>query len=873
MDDIKKYAHHLDVDEAMSLLNVDQSFGLSDGAHEERLRRYGKNELAKVKKKSWIEVFIRQFINALVALLAIASLVAFLFEEWLEGAAILVVILINALIGFFMEMQAIKSMDALKELTSSFTRGFRNGELQQLKVEELVPGDIVFLEAGDMVPADCRIVEEHQVAISEAILTGESTLVDKTAEIISGNPPIAEMYNMIFKGTMVARGNVKALVVGTGTNTELGKIAELTEVAQKEDTPLEKKLIILSKKLIGITLVLALLVLVIGVIQGRELYLMIETAIALAIAAIPEGLPIVATIALARGMLRLARHKVIVKKLSAVETLGETEVIFTDKTGTLTENKLSAEALVLSSRVYDIHSIPNDVPGIEKLLKIGILCNNASLNAEGEGVGDPLEVSLLKLAARLNPEYLNQVSQYKRIHEIPFDSDIKMMGTMHDLMDGKYLVCVKGAVEVVLEESDFILTENGLQNLSDKHYWQVKADELSSKGMRVLALSFSEVDEVSDDFSHHLVLVGLVGFMDPAREEIRSAIDECHQAGIKVVMVTGDHPSTAATIAREIHLMKPEDKAVHGSSFDFDDVLTVEEKKSLIETSVFARVSPAQKLKLVELYQSMGKTVGMIGDGVNDTPALKKSDIGIAMGQRGTEAAKEVADLVLKDDAFTSIVLAIRQGRGIMENIRYFVLYLLSCNLSEILLVATAFFTNLPIPLLPLQILFINMVTDVFPAFALGTCKESKAVMQESPRQKNDPIITQSGWKAIVIYSLVITIASLGALLYATFVLDLNSILANNFAFYTLILSQLWHVFNLTGINQSFFYNIITRNLYIWLAIIISIGIVIMAYLIPVLREVLSLETFTLEYLGIVVGFSLIPIFIIQVLKYTRLVQ
>ena len=884
MEYVIKSPHQLDIDKVCALLKSDSEHGLSELEAISRLRKYGKNALVEPKKRSLIRIFIGQFTNALVAVLAIAAAVAFVFEEWLEGSAILVVILINAIIGYYMEVQAIKSMDALRKLTRSFTRAIRDGHLQQVSVEELVPGDVVFLEAGDMVPADCRLTEFQQLGVSEAILTGESDLIEKTIDPIDGQPLLAETFNMIYKGTMISRGNAHALVVGTGRNTQLGRIADLTAEAEKESTPLEKKLTILSKKLIGITLILAAGVMIIGLIQGRGLYLMIETAIALAIAAIPEGLPIVATIALARGMLRLARYQVIVKKLSAVETLGETQVILTDKTGTLTENRLSPEVLVTYAgdsfidhlQLNNNEKSKEDHVILERILEVGVLCNNASLKTESDedDVGDPLEVALLRLADEKHEDYLSLYQKFPRIKEIPFDSDIKMMGTMHEYHNDDYLVCVKGAVEVVLKESDYVLTANGLVPLKEISYWSQKADALSEKGIRVLAMAYATIDEVVDDFSHNLVLLGLIGFMDPPRKEIKEAIDTCHKAGIEVVMVTGDHPKTAVNIAREVNLMNEHDgPAIHGSKLDLEHKLSDEERAQLIRTSVFARVSPAQKLKLVNLYQSMGQTVGMIGDGVNDTPALKKSDIGIAMGKRGTEAAKEVADLVLKDDAFTSIVVAIRQGRGILENIRYFVIYLLSCNLSEILLVASAFFTNLPMPLLPLQILFINMVTDVFPAFALGTCRESESVMQQSPRKKGAPIITREGWKSIVVYALFITMASIGALLYASLYLELDAVLANNFAFYTLILAQLWQVFNLTDINQSFFNNIITRNKYIWSALFLSIVIVVVAYFVPVLKEVLSLGNFTWEYLGLVIGFSLLPVASIQITKRLKLIE
>ena len=885
-----KHAHALPVLTIVEQSQSNLKEGLNDSDVQTRLAQFGYNVLETQKRRSLISIFLAQFVSPLVWVLGVAAGLAFLFQEWLEGIAVVVVIFINAGIGYFMEVQAVRSMEALKKLSRTFARVYRNGALQELSAAELVPGDVIYLEAGDMVPADCRLAEENNLGVMEAALTGESTQVSKDTEVLEEDISLADRKNLVFKGTMVTRGNAKAIVVATGKGTELGKIAQLTAEAADETTPLEKKLNVLSRKLIGLTLVLALLVMMMGVMQGRGLYLMIETAIALAIAAIPEGLPIVATIALARGMLRLAKHQVIVKKLSAVETLGETEVIFTDKTGTLTENQLLPDTLVFEFGKGEIQFLSDKVSFLdpsasflqnsfayEQLQKVSALCNNASLYSDGElhPTGDPLEVALLKFASGAGISLSSFSDEFPRISEIPFDSDTKMMGTLHK--NGKrpdFLVCIKGALEVVLKESDYILTKEGKRPLANRQEWMDKADALAAKGLRVLAFAYSEIDQPKEDFFQHLIFIGFIGFIDPPRTEIRDAVQTCRNAGVRVVMVTGDHPETARNIAYKIGLTDNEQASVvHGKTLQ----QTLDEPKSdltsLQKTNVFARVSPAQKLDLVKLYQSWGKTVGMTGDGINDTPALKKADIGIAMGQRGTEAAKEAADLVLKDDAFTSIVVAIKQGRSIFENIRHFVVYLLSCNLSELLIVAAAFFSNLAMPLLPLQILFLNMVTDIFPAFALGVNKESNIVMDQPPRSKQTPVISSAMWIAIGVYAIGITIASLGAMLFATYHLKVSAVLTNNFAFYTLVLAQLWNVFNLPESNKSFFINEVTRNKYIWLALLGSMMIVVGAYFIPVLKEVLSLDAFNLEYTGYVFMFSLFPILFIQFFKRLRVIR
>ncbi len=876
--------HTISKTDLIKQLDTHAQSGLTAAAAKKRLQEYGYNQLEQHQSPSLFSIFIAQFISPLVWVLAFAAGLAFIFQEWLESAAIIGVIFINAGIGFFMEKQAIKSMDALRKLVQTYARVFRNGELQQVATIELVPGDILYLEAGDIVPADARLLEVHNLGVAEAALTGESTQVSKHTKEVALDATLADRKNQVFKGTMVSRGNGKAIITQTGKHTELGKIATLTQQATKETTPLEKKLNVLSHKLIWLTMILSAMVLVIGILQGRDLFLMIETAIALAIAAIPEGLPIVATIALAKGMLRLARHKVIVKKLSAVETLGETEVIFTDKTGTLTENKMHADTLLFEFDTGTIQFQQNQFKftdsakaslqntfAFEQLQKVAALCNNASLYKNGnlKVVGDPLEVALLNFVVGGNVQPADLQNDFPRIQEIPFDSDTKMMGTLHK--NGKrpdYLVCLKGALEVVLKESDYVLTKDGKVPLTDHQIWIDQSNKLAAKGLRILAFAYSEINKPKEDFSHNLIFIGCIGFIDPPRMEVKAAIETCRNAGIQVVMVTGDHPETAKNIAFKTGLIDTEQAtAIHGKTLKKVEQLSEEELIKLFQTNVFARVSPAQKLDLVQLYQQAGKTVGMTGDGVNDTPALKKADIGIAMGQRGTEAAKEVADLILEDDAFTSIVVAIQQGRGIFANIRHFVVYLLSCNLSELLVVAAAFFSNLTLPLLPMQILFINMVTDVFPALALGMNRGADKVMEQAPRGKNEPIITSKMWTSIIVYALAITLSSLGALLFATYYLETDAQLANNFAFYTLILAQLWHVFNLPPANASFFKNVVTQNRYVWAAVTACLLIMGIAYFMPIMREVLNLGVFNLAYFGYVIGFSWLPVLLVQGFK------
>jgi len=858
-------AHTLSISEIARLLHTSEIDGLNEIESKKRLDKYGLNILALHKSKSLFQILINQFQNTLVWILVFAGVLAFAFGEWLEGFAILVVMLVNVFIGFFMERQANRSMEALRNLSELNAVVIRNGKKQKVRASTLTIGDLLFLESGDVVTADCRLVQQNNLGVNEGTLTGESMPVSKEINPIEPQIPLTERSNMLFKGTLVNRGNATAIITETGANTALGHIANLTSAAKEDITPLEKKLGKLSQKLIGLTIGLAVIVFVAGMLHGRSVFLMIETAIALAIAAIPEGLPIVATIALANGMLRLAKENVIVKQLSAVETLGETQVIFTDKTGTLTENRMNVEALVFEHQTVEVNNLEakkNTNPCFDRLIDVAVLCNNASIGKGEEATGDPIEVALLEFANKQNYSRSDISQKFPRVREIPFDASTKMMGTMHQMPNGQYLVCIKGALEVLLQQSDFTCNEDGgLSGGVDKNYWLEKSNALASKGMRVLAFAYSIVDHPKEDFFQHLNFIGCVAFLDPPRPEVFEAIQECKKAGIKLVMVTGDHPETAKTIAEKIDLGQHEHVVVKHAS----ELATLSnDSEQLLAVDVFARVNPEQKLQLINAYQQQGFVTAMTGDGVNDAPALKKSDIGIAMGIRGTEAAKESADLILEDDALNSVVVAIRQGRGIYENIRFFVIYLLSCNLSELLVVTAMSVTNFATPLLPLQILFLNMVTDVFPALALGMNREKQQVMERSPRDPKVPIITNKIWGYIVGYAIAIAISVMGLSLFNFYYLKVDMVVNNNMVFYAITLAQLWHVFNLPGPKQSFWSNVVMQNKFIWGAILLCIGLVVLAYWIPPVNEVLGLTTISPFQLLVVFVVSWFPVLMIQ---------
>lgn len=873
--------HAIEISNLASLLETDVSNGLQPEEAEKRLRTIGPNKITEEKSKSPFAILLGQFNSPIVYLLLGAAGLSFWFEEWLDGSAILVVIIINALIGFFMEYQADRSMQALKKLSTVSAKVLRGKVLIEINSEEIVPGDIIFLEAGDLIPADGRVVTASQLQANESALTGESMPVEKNAHRLAESTPLAERTNMLFKGTFITRGNGYLLVSTTGMQTELGAIARLVHSSEQSATPLEKKLEQFSKILIKVTVALVVIIFLAGLWDGQGIIEMLKTAIALAVAAIPEGLPIVATIALAQGMLKMARHNVIVKKLSAVETLGGTTVICTDKTGTLTQNKIEVTFVATPSGNWD-HSIPGTSisnENIRHIINAAILCNTAEILSSDTGskeLGDPLEVALLKFASKTGANLSEVRTAFAKLAEEPFDSETKLMATAH----AGNIIYIKGAAEEVLKKSTFILSPTGTIAISEteRAQWVAESEHLASKGLRVIAAGFREIEELPSVLSENIIFTGLIGMVDPPRPEVFDAIELCKQAGIKIVMITGDHPSTAKKIGLELGIISDEgQEVITGKQMkEYDDLLPYE-KTQWIKTSVFARVNPKHKLDLVKVFQDNGDIVGMTGDGVNDAPALKKADIGIAMGLRGTQVAQEVADMILKDDSFGSISVAIRQGRIIFENIRKFVIFLLSCNMSELAVVSTAAIFNLHFQLFPLQILFINLVTDVLPALALGVTEENQNVMKQLPRSSTEPIIDRMRWQAIIVYTLVISAASLSAVFISHYTVHAlepwNRELCNNILFYSLIFSQLFHSFNMGSGSAKFFQSEVVRNKYVWYAFVISVAILVISFAITPVRMALMLDVLSMADWLIIVSASLSSAIIIHFLKHFKIVS
>lgn len=881
------------VSDVLEQLDVSKDEGLTEEEVESRRARFGPNELHEVEPRRWLEVLISQFTSVIVLLLAVAAVAAFVMGDVIEGTAVLAVLVINGAIGFVTEMRAIRSMESLQEMTEIETRARRGGDDQEISAEDLVPGDIVILDAGDIVPADLRVIDPSRLQVDESALTGESVPVGKTRGTLEEDVPLAERENMLYKGTYLTRGTAEAVVVATGPGTELGQIsASLQETGEKK-TPLQEKLDELGQKLVPLLLVVAAIVLVSGWLRGQDLFLMVETAIALAVATVPEGLPIVATLVLARGMWRMADRNALISNLASVETLGSTTVICTDKTGTLTENKMTVAAYELANGSVEVTGTGLDTagtfqhggqerdepqdPAMQEALKAGVLCNNASVTEEDGEVnvtGDPMEVALLIAGVKGGLDRDDLLESLPEAREVSFDPAVKMMATYHDF-DGRYTVAVKGAPEEVIAASSRVVTGEDSRELSatEKNEWIEKSERMAEDGLRVLGLARKNVDRTEGSPYEDLSLIGLVGLIDPPREEVRSTIQRCQNAGMRIVMVTGDHAGTAKNIARSVGLVDSDDtEVIEGRELDDVENLTQAERERFVNASVFARVNPANKLDLIDVHQSAGSIVAMTGDGVNDAPALKRADIGVAMGQRGTQVAREASDMILQDDNFESIYHAVREGRIIFSNIRKFVLYLMSCNVSELLVILIAALLGFPLPLLPLQILFLNVVTDIFPAFALGACGGSTDIMDRPPRDPEESIMTRTNWTELGLFGILISAAVIGAFVIGgeMYAGGMDTDEAVTISFLTLAFAQLWHVFNVRDITSGLVRNEVTENLYVWGALGLSSVILFGAVYLPGISLALSTTPIGFEGWLLVFGMSLLPLVLGQIEREFR---
>ena len=774
--------------------------GLSQEEAALRLQKYGPNVLPERKKVTSFQQFLEQFKNFLVIILIIAAVVAFAVGEYLDGAAIIAIVILNALFGFIQERKAEKSLEALKKFAAPKSKVVRNEEIKIVDSSSIVPGDVLVLEVGDKVPADCRAIEETNLKVDESVLTGESTPVVKTIEAQRGKLAVADRKNMLFSGTTVVYGRCHAVVVGTGNQTEFGKIAQVLQERETE-TPLQKKLEVLGKHLGLLIVVISIAVFFIGLSHGIDILEMFLTSVSLAVAAIPEGLPAVVTITLAISLTRMVKKNAIIRRLTAAETLGSTTTICADKTGTLTKNEMTVRKLYVNGKIIDVTGegykpdgkflievagknnpdLVSTDPDIEMLLTVGMLCNNASLGKEN--IGDPTELALLVAAKKYGLEDLR--SENTRLKEIDFDSQRKMMSVIYKL-DGKTVMYTKGAVEEVLKRCTHAYKNGMITFISE--YDKKKIAEVNEKfakeALRVLGFAIKKLDG-KEATESEMIFVGLQGMLDPPRPEAIDAIKICKEAGIKVVMITGDHKDTAVAIAKEMKILEKESRVITGS--ELDEIKDEEFENIVNEIAVYARVSPEHKVRITEALKKKGHIVAMTGDGVNDAPALKKADIGVAMGISGTDVAKEASDMVLTDDNFASIVNAVEEGRGLYDNIKKFVTYLLSCNIAEVMFIGGSILTALPLPLLPLQILWMNLVTDGLPALALGFEPYEKDIMKRKPRNPKESVLNRNSLEFIIIVGTLVAL-----LTFYLFYLELPDIdRARTMAFSSLVVFEM----------------------------------------------------------------------------------
>lgn len=836
--------YQLDVERVEQKLHVTSNRGLNAKQVEQRRKQYGYNVLADQKNTSKWLIFLKQFQDFMVIVLLAATLIAGLLGEYIDAIAIMIIVLINGLIGFFQEQKAEKSLDKLKELSAPMVHVLREEKWETIPSKDVVIGDVVKLTSGDRIVADIRIVKSSSIETEEAALTGESLPVMKHATAITKDDLDAQdQVNMGFMGTLVTRGSGIGIVVGTGMNTVMGQIASLMVNTKKAITPLERKLTELGKILIFVALLLTALVVALGVLRGHPVYDMFLAGVSLAVAAIPEGLPAIVTVALSLGVQRMIRKKAVVRQLSAVETLGCASVICSDKTGTMTENQMTVKEIYLNSEHmyvtgdgYDIRGdyflnkskLDKSFPNLEPMLLYGQLCNHASLQVKKGKYyidGDPTDGALLVAARKIGLTIVDN-EQYRIIKEMPFDSDRKRMSMVVEDVNQMRFLITKGAPDVLLPRCTFLLDSTGRSVLKekDKHNIDQAIDRMADKALRTIAIAIKPLpknESLEKVFlEKDLTFIGLYGMIDPPRKEVKSAIEECRQAGIKTVMITGDHVKTAHAIAKNINLLPENGMILEGHQLN---QMSVTELEDIIDDAyVFARVTPEHKLKIVKAFQEKGHIVAMTGDGVNDAPAIKASDIGISMGISGTDVTKEASSLVLMDDNFATIKSAIHEGRNIYENIRKFIRYLLASNVGEILVMLFAMLLAMPLPLVPVQILWVNLVTDGLPAMALGLDKPEKDVMKRMPRNPREGVFARGLGYKIISRGILIGIVTLIGFIMTYQNNPDNLVYGQTVAFTTLVIAQLIHVFDCRSENSIFNRNPF-GNIYLVFAVISSL--------------------------------------------------
>lgn len=886
-------------------LETDLEKGLSKEKVEERQEKYGFNELQQIAKKSIIQRFLEQFKDFSIIVLIIAAIVSGIVgvlqgEGITDTIIILIVVIVNAIIGVAQESKAEKSLEALQKLSDHASKVIRNENMEVVPSKELVPGDIVVLDTGDYIPADLRIIEAVNLKTQESSLTGESLPVEKTSEIIEEQEiGIGDRKNMLFSSSLVTYGRGKGIVVETGMTTEVGKIAGMINSTEKQETPLQQKLDKLGKTLGIAALVICAVIFILGILQGKEIISMFMTAVSLAVAAIPEGLVAVSTIVLAIGVQKMVKKNAIVKRLPAVETLGSATVICSDKTGTLTQNKMTVEKIFWNDATREASNISDDEIDEEltKLVYANMLCNDTKISSDGTLTGDPTETALVDMGFKLNfdPSIYDRM---ERVEEIPFDSDRKLMTTVNKVGD-KYVVYTKGGIDEILKRCNSYEIGGQISEELESYINKIRQEneKMAQNALRVLGCAYKEIDHIPTKeemktIENDLIFIGMVGMIDPPREEAKLAVEKCKTAGIKTVMITGDHKITATAIAKKLGILENDDEAITG--LELEQMTDEELEKNVRHYSVYARVSPEHKVRIVKAWQKNGEVVAMTGDGVNDSPALKKADIGCAMGIVGTDVAKEAADVILTDDNFATVVSAVEEGRKIYDNILKVIQFLLSSNIGEVVVL---FFATLLTPLfskwfgitdingleilLPIHILWINLVTDSLPALALAFDPANSDIMQRKPIKPGKGIFTKGMTWRVVYQGIMIGGLTLAAFMIGlattkepigTLTLDQSKIeVGQTMAFVTLALSELVHVFNVRDNKKTIFKTGIFNNMKLIGAIIISALLMFVILLIPGLREIFSIPVLPKENIIELICLVLAPIVIVEIFKLLKI--
>jgi len=875
------------VQDVLQEFRISLDAGLNTEQVSENQKKYGLNQLKEANKKTFLSKVADQFKDFLILILLAASVVSFSIGEKTDAMIIVAIVIINAMLGLYQEGKAEKAIEALQKLAAPNANVIRNGAPISVPAEQLVPGDVVVLETGDIVPADLRLVESYNLQIEEASLTGESVASEKRAEdICEEDVSLADRKNMAYASTILTYGRGKGVVVSTGHDTEIGKIAEVIQGYEEESTPLQKKLARLGKQLGIIVLAVCVVVFVIGILQNLPMLDMFMTSVSLAVAAIPEGLPAIVTVVLSLGMGKMASKHAIVKKLPAVETLGTTTVICSDKTGTLTQNEMTVVKVFVDEHILDVEGEGYEadgrichekeevdvetVPTLERLLEITLLANDAKLKRLENGklgvMGDPTEGALITLANKWDMYSKDYEEAHPRKNELPFDSDRKMMTTFHENIGKNPVVSfTKGAPDVVLSRCSYWEKNNGIVELNEELREKISEvnQKFSKNALRVLALAYRSFEKMPeeitvDEIEKEMIFVGLVGMIDPARAEAKEAIKLCKHAGIIPVMITGDYKETAFAIGQQLGMVEDISQAMMGTELE---QYNAEQMREIVKDKrVYARVSPEHKVKIVTALKENGNIVAMTGDGVNDALAIKKADIGIAMGITGTDVAKNTAEVILTDDNFASIVDAVQEGRIIYSNIKKFVSFLLSCNIGEILIVLVSILMKLPVPLLPIQLLWLNLVTDSFPALALGVEKGDEDIMNQPPRDPQEPILDKKTSIRITVQSIAITIATIGAYQYGLYHFTEHSLEgARTIAFVTLILAELLRSYSARSESHTVMSIGMFSNRALTLGTVFSLFMTLIVVYIPFMRTLFHTVFLGAEEWSRIIPFALIP--------------